>query len=161
LRAGAPLESLLSAFDDGPTVFVETPGSHGAGHLTIAYLYEAPVKLGVCVTAEEYKLAGGSVLKDQVILTRGYTVPYGPDLQEQLSDAQSEHGMFEMARQAGEKQTEADKEDSERLTDPIEAGQGGSRRASGALSFDNGTVEQPVEQHQSEQDAPKGDESEC
>lgn len=42
---------MFGAFDDGPTVFVEAPGSYGAGHLAITYFYEAPVKLGFCVAA--------------------------------------------------------------------------------------------------------------
>jgi hypothetical protein len=66
--------------------------------------------------------------------------------------------MLNMPRETGEKQPETDKQNRERFANSIEAAEGHSRRW--ALSPDDGSIEQPLEQHKSEYDATGGDESE-
>lgn len=109
---------MLGAFDGGSVVCVQTRGSFRAGHFTVAYFDETPVQLGFSVPAEEYEAAGAAVLQDQLRLARGYAVPYGPNLQEQQPDAQSESAILEMTRQPGEKKPEADQKNGARFANP-------------------------------------------
>jgi hypothetical protein len=88
---------MFGAFDDGPIVGAETPGTYGAGQLTITYFDETAVKLCLCVAAEEDEPTNTSVLEDQIMLAGGYADPYTPDLQEHQPDTQSERAMCDMA----------------------------------------------------------------
>ena len=54
------------------------------------------------------------------MLAGSYAVPYGPDLQEQQPDTKSEGAVFKMSCQAGEKEPEADEENSGSFADPIQ-----------------------------------------
>lgn len=72
---------------------------------------------------------------------------------------QSESAILEMTRQPGEKKPDADQKNGARFANPIEAGKGSSGRAGSALSVYHDSIEKPVEQDQSEQDAADGDES--
>jgi hypothetical protein len=55
---------MFGAFDDGPVVGAQAPGSFGIGHFTVTYLYKAPVKLVFGVPTEKGQPAGASVLQD-------------------------------------------------------------------------------------------------
>ncbi|WP_136017871.1 hypothetical protein [Arthrobacter silvisoli] len=152
------MKGKFSAFDNGTFAGSEVKVWCLAGHLAVAYLYYASVQLCFGMAAEDDERAGTVLFEHHAALVCGDPVPDRADFKEEAPYTDSEGTMFELLRQAGQQQAEADQKNGYRFTEPVEDVENIRRRIFGALNPDDSSVEDPIEKHQSEQEAAAGDE---